>query len=332
MATKAIQQVLMTIMLGLICTFYMSSCMVAQSKTDNSIGKTINEKINIDGIEREFILYIPQSSNHLSKVPLVFMLHGSSGTGKKFYNISGWNKLADQEGFIVCYPTALEYPVVKQKANNPDDYKIRMSTKWASPSIIDDLKPGTELIDEVPFFRLMIKTISLKMEIIDKSRIYVAGFSNGGGLIKTTLMDEMSDVFAAFGTSGGLMPIELSYKAPDQISVYMLVGMRDDRVFSQTLLDENISINPNALLNEPHIADQLKNALASLEMQDYEFAQKTKINQYATLKYKDKVNDQERFGISFVQGMTHCYPNEKNNPAKFSGAEAHWRFFKDKRL
>lgn len=39
-------------------------------------------------------------------MPLLFMIHGTSQTGKVQYDYNLWNAKAVQEGFIAVYPTA----------------------------------------------------------------------------------------------------------------------------------------------------------------------------------------------------------------------------------
>ena len=50
----------------------------------------------VDGIEREYFIHVPDSYDGTKSVPLVFMLHGTSGDGEVFYNAYGWTVLADE--------------------------------------------------------------------------------------------------------------------------------------------------------------------------------------------------------------------------------------------
>jgi len=61
---------------------------------------------NHDGLTRDYILYLP---DHLPQnSPLVFMLHGYSGSASGIMNYSGMNDLADENKFAVCYPEGTE--------------------------------------------------------------------------------------------------------------------------------------------------------------------------------------------------------------------------------
>ena len=43
----------------------------------------------VDGDTREYYVHVPAKYNSNAATPVVFMLHGTSGDGEKFYNISG---------------------------------------------------------------------------------------------------------------------------------------------------------------------------------------------------------------------------------------------------
>ena len=59
--------------------------------------------LDLDGVQRRFEVYVP--ANVPADAPVVFMFHGSSGTGEQFANISGWREEADQRGLIAVFPT-----------------------------------------------------------------------------------------------------------------------------------------------------------------------------------------------------------------------------------
>ena len=40
----------------------------------------------VDGIDREYFIHIPANYDGSKEVPLVFMLHGTSGDGEVFYD------------------------------------------------------------------------------------------------------------------------------------------------------------------------------------------------------------------------------------------------------
>ena len=57
---------------------------------------TNREWITADGFQREYWVHVPEYIKNSSNPGLVVMLHGTSGNGLKFYNISGWAEKADR--------------------------------------------------------------------------------------------------------------------------------------------------------------------------------------------------------------------------------------------
>src|SRR5947207_6556017 len=59
------------------------------------------------GEKREYLLYVPRSYDRSKPTPLVISMHGAGLWGASQRDISGWNTLADKEGFIVVYPSGV---------------------------------------------------------------------------------------------------------------------------------------------------------------------------------------------------------------------------------
>ena len=57
------------------------------------------------GDERSYYLHLPQ--NLAPNAPLVFVLHGHYGDASSIAAFAGMSEIADQEGFVVCYPQGL---------------------------------------------------------------------------------------------------------------------------------------------------------------------------------------------------------------------------------
>jgi polyhydroxybutyrate depolymerase len=99
-------------------------------------------------------------------------------------NISQWNLVADEHGFIVVYPAGTGF--------GPKSWEMAGSE---TPSRMPDVIFISELIDKLD--------VSYN---IDKTRIYADGMSNGGGMA-FVLSCTLSDRIAAVGmVSAGLYP------------------------------------------------------------------------------------------------------------------------------
>ena len=66
--------------------------------------ETINASITHDGIQRDYILYIPELYDGNTTVPLVLNFHGfgSSASQQMFYG--DFRDIADTEGFLLVHP------------------------------------------------------------------------------------------------------------------------------------------------------------------------------------------------------------------------------------
>ncbi len=125
--------------------------------------------------------YIP--SNLAAFPPLVVLLHGCQQTAKEFAQRSGWTKLAREEQFILLVP---EQP----RTNN-----IKKCFNWFSPH---DTKRDQ---GETGSIMNMINKVQQK-STVDQSKLYVAGFSAGGAMALSLLINYPSEFKAGAVFSG----------------------------------------------------------------------------------------------------------------------------------
>ena len=99
--------------------------------TDGAIGlayaKGVNCRTSSSTAPRRFLVYVPTPRRPGRPRPVVFMFHGSRGTGEQFLAMSGWREQADATGLVAVFPTGLRYRVLDRAA----------CTKWnasTSPS------------------------------------------------------------------------------------------------------------------------------------------------------------------------------------------------------
>jgi polyhydroxybutyrate depolymerase len=124
------------------------------------------------GRAREYLLHVPDSYDRGKPAALVISLHGAALFPAVQRYLSGWDRLADEQGFIVAYPSAGGFPKI-----------------WHV-----DHGPGRSA--DVRFIADLIDTLSARYRI-DPARIYVNGMSNGGGMafvLSCTLSDRIAAV------------------------------------------------------------------------------------------------------------------------------------------
>lgn len=139
------------------------------------MGNRSNGVIVSSGEKREYLLHVPPSYDASKPVPLVISLHGAGGWPAQQMEVSGWNRLADREGFIVVYPAGIG-------GFGPPVWHTGIERRAAS-----DVRFISDLIDKLE-----------NDYDIDRRRIYVNGLSNGGGM-SFVLSCTMSDRIAAVG-------------------------------------------------------------------------------------------------------------------------------------
>ena len=156
-----------------------------------SINRT-NGKITSSGETRRYLLHVPKNLHPSQPVPLVITIHGFAQWPANHMNVSQWNPIADREGFIVVYPSGTGFP-----------------KRWqAFPQ-----EPGDSSKDVI-FIEDLIDSLSAQYNI-DPARIYVNGFSNGGGM--TFLLGcELADRIAATGTVAGAFVLPFEECAPSR--------------------------------------------------------------------------------------------------------------------
>ena len=133
-----------------------------------------NGSIVSSGEEREYLLYVPSSYDATTPTPLVISMHGAAAWPGHQMKLSHWNRLADENGLIVVYPSGTGYP-----------------STW------ETFDPGPDLERDVKFISELIDTLQSAYNI-DPARIYANGLSNGGGMA-FVLSCTLSDRIAAVG-------------------------------------------------------------------------------------------------------------------------------------
>ena len=65
------------------------------------------QSINHNGVDRVYFYYTPSDYSPNQSLPLLVVLHGLTQTGGGVMDITNFNAIAEQEKFIVVYPSGL---------------------------------------------------------------------------------------------------------------------------------------------------------------------------------------------------------------------------------
>lgn len=176
--------------------------------TDIPPGHKIVELLH-DNYFRSTNFYIPKKLKR-KKRSLILCLHGGSGTPENMMRLTrrGFNRLADQSGFIVGYPAALN-----KFWNDGREDSISLSH-------YND-------IDDVGFLEKVIE-YGIDSFRIDPSRVFISGISNGG-LMSFKLACESSKKIKAIAAVSASLALDqlVTCSADTTISVMIINGTRD---------------------------------------------------------------------------------------------------------
>lgn len=138
-----------------------------------------------DGMNREYILYVPNSYDENSATPILFNFHGFGGSASQFISRADMRAEAELNSFILVYPQGSCLDGVPH---------------WNPCPIGGDNKSSA---DDLGFFEAMVNEISTEYNL-DMERIYAAGYSNGG-MMAYGLANYKSNLIAAVASVSGSM-------------------------------------------------------------------------------------------------------------------------------
>jgi len=163
--------------------FLLLPLLVAGLATQAFAQKADSLTLTHDEMERYYYLTVPESYSAEEPMPLLLVFHGYTSSARKIKSYSGFDELAEKEGFIAVYPqgTLLE-----------DNTHWNVGG-WTLKSSADDVGFVEALLDHLT-----------EAYAIDTDRIYATGMSNGG-YMSFLLACQVSDRIAAIASVTGSM-------------------------------------------------------------------------------------------------------------------------------
>lgn len=183
----------------------------------------VTKTFTVNGTTHSCNWYVPAGIN---KPPVVFFIHGANGSGNEFENTTKANPVADKEKFIAVYPAA---------SSNGN------AGIWADMS-------GTS---NFPFFLAVLDTLDKRYQI-DRNRVYMTGFSQGG-FISFVAGCKYSDIFAAIAPVSGHAGSGCNLKRP--VSVFLTFGAQEDKAAFVRDLDTWLQLDscpPTPTITRPY--------------------------------------------------------------------------------
>ena len=151
-----------------------------------SAQQTINGSMIHDGIQRDYILYIPAIYDGNTDVPLILNFHGFGSNANQQLVYGDFRDIADKEGFLLVHPEGT-------LLNGNQHWNVGSFTIG---STTDDVSFTEALIDELA-----------NLYAINLDRVYATGMSNGG-YMSFLLACQLSEKIAAVASVTGSMTPE----------------------------------------------------------------------------------------------------------------------------
>ena len=230
----------------------------------------------VAGVTRNLILHAPSGT---SKPALVYVLHGYNIDATMMQNTTYMDRVADREKFIVVYPNAI-------------------NKSWDMSDASHDYE----------FLLAIIDTMEARYHI-DRNRVYVSGFSQGGFLC-FALACKYADIFAAIAPVSGLLnttPCNPKRPVPTKMT-FGTADMATPASFMQTVAKwiDILGCPTEPVVTRPYPPSNPNSVVTRLE--------------YAPCK------DGAEFVVDSVRGGTHEWVIDTKT--KISNSDEIWAFFK----
>ncbi len=253
--------------------------------------------LEIDGRERRYLVTLPSTP---SGAPLVVALHGSNQTPETLRRFAGpsFDSLATDYGFVVAYP---------------EGYKKH----WNDARSTAGFAARADGYDDVLFVRTLIDALATEYSI-DRSRVYLIGYSNGGQLA-IRAAHEAGELFA------GVMLISATQPAPENFApshdsraalpVLIVHGTKDPNVPYHGGMASLFGFRPRGLgLSAPDTATYWaeRNGIATAPVSTPQPPRTSDGTRVVRTDMRDDVNPPVR--LTTIEGGGHVIPGTKRAP------------------
>lgn len=176
---------------GLILLF--AACMFWPLVAGGGQAATVSRSLSVGGLVRTYTVYLPAVYDGKTALPVVIMLHGAGATGDGIIRETGWDRKAEEAGFLAVFPDAAR--------PNP----ASEASFLANPQLWNDGSGRglafLQTVDDVKFLGLMVADLA-KNYATDRQAVFLAGFSSGASLTFKAA-EELPGLFAAIAPVAG---------------------------------------------------------------------------------------------------------------------------------
>lgn len=158
--------------------------------------------LTFGGLQRTYVLHVPPGLSQ--PAGLVINLHGAGQTGAIQADVSNYNAVADQYGFVVAYPDGIDM-------------------SWADGRGAS--VPDRQGVDDVGFLSALIGRLSSEYAI-PPGRVFVTGMS-AGAFMATRLACDRADLVSAAAPVAGTLGVSVNCAPSRPVSLLLTHGTGD---------------------------------------------------------------------------------------------------------
>jgi polyhydroxybutyrate depolymerase len=144
------------------------------------------QSLQVAGLERSFIYYAPERLDPDLPAPILIVAHGFSVSADELFAITGFDTLADREGFLLVFPNG----------QNVAPWNIGAGT---CPSTVGAIPSASG--DDQAFIDAILTFVESD-RVLDREHVFVGGFASGGYFASETACGR-SDIRGIASHSGG---------------------------------------------------------------------------------------------------------------------------------
>ena len=288
-------------------SFFLLSCTTSDEEIDQISENSWTTKSFIyefEGLNRRYILHRPKDLKDNS--PLIFILHGFGSSATNIMSYSQMNLIADQNGFLVCYPQGSTLLTGQSHWNA----NLEMST-----------------VNDIDFLSELSNQLSITYKT-NEENTFVAGMSNGG-FMSYTLGCNKSNVFKAIASVTGTMSGKdwKNCSPVNKIPVLQISGTDDTTVPWDGSMSTSYGWG-----GAPHIKKVVEfwgdlNQCDQVEEFDFPDIDNSDKSTVSLTKRKGSSDGNEVWFYT-VKGGGHDWPGSWGNK-DMSASEEIWKFFKN---
>jgi len=288
-------------------SFFLLSCTTSDVEVDQISENSWTTKSFIyefEGLNRRYILHRPKDLKDNS--PLIFILHGFGSSATNIMSYSQMNLIADQNGFLVCYPQGSTLLTGQSHWNA----NLEMST-----------------VNDIDFLSELSNQLSITYKT-NEENTFVAGMSNGG-FMSYTLGCNKSNVFKAIASVTGTMSGKdwKNCSPVNKIPVLQISGTDDTTVPWDGSMSTSYGWG-----GAPHIKKVVEfwgdlNQCDQVEEFDFPDIDNSDKSTVSLTKRKGSSDGNEVWFYT-VKGGGHDWPGSWGNK-DMSASEEIWKFFKN---